>query len=101
MRRHERRRAESRAGDGREGRRALVAPHPGARGGYINGFINHDPEFMVVTERGTLVLVEVKGPHLDGSDSQAKAELGRADGGRLPEHAGEAVEAADAARDLR
>ena len=71
------------------------------RGDYINGFINHDPDFMVMTERGTRVLVEVKGPHLDGSDSQAKAELGRADGRRLPEHAGEAVEAADAARDLR
>lgn len=48
------------------------------RGFCINGFINHYPDFMVMTERGTLVLVEVKGPHLDGSDSQAKAELGRA-----------------------
>src|SRR5574344_1319324 len=35
------------------------------------------PDFMVMTDKGTLVMVEVKGPHLDGSDSQAKAELGR------------------------
>ena len=43
----------------------------------INGFINHYPDFMVMTDKGTLVMVEVKGAHLDGSDSQAKAELGR------------------------
>ena len=43
----------------------------------INGFINHYPDFMVMTDKGTLVMVEVKGAHLDGSDSRAKAELGR------------------------
>lgn len=48
------------------------------KGFCINGFVNHYPDFMVMTEKGNLVLVEVKGPHLDGSDSQAKAELGRA-----------------------
>ena len=32
---------------------------------------------MVLTDKGNVVIVEVKGPHLDGSDSQAKAELGR------------------------
>ena len=47
------------------------------KGFCINGFINHYPDFMVMTDKGTLVMVEVKGPHLDGSDSQAKAELGR------------------------
>ena len=47
------------------------------KGFCINGFINHYPDFMVMTDKGTLVMVEVKGAHLDGSDSQAKAELGR------------------------
>ena len=47
------------------------------KGFCINGFINHYPDFMVMTDKGNLVMVEVKGPHLDGSDSQTKAELGR------------------------
>ena len=47
------------------------------KGFCINGFLNHYPDFMVLTDRGNVVMVEVKGPHLDGSDSQAKAELGR------------------------
>ena len=47
------------------------------KGFCINGFINHYPDFMVLTDKGNVVIVEVKGPHLDGSDSQAKAELGR------------------------
>ena len=47
------------------------------KGFCINGFINHYPDFMVMTDKGNLVMVEVKGAHLDGSDSQAKAELGR------------------------
>ena len=46
------------------------------KGFCINGFINHYPDFMVMTDKGNLVMVEVKGPHLDGSDSQVKAELG-------------------------
>ena len=46
------------------------------KGFCINGFINHYPDFMVMTDKGNLDMVEVKGPHLDGSDSQAKAELG-------------------------
>ena len=47
------------------------------KGFCINGFINHYPDFMVMTDKGNIIMVEVKGPHLDGSDSQAKAELGR------------------------
>ena len=47
------------------------------KGFCINGFLNHYPDFMVLTDKGNVVMVEVKGPHLDGSDSQAKAELGR------------------------
>ena len=47
------------------------------KGFCINGFIKHYPDFMVFTEKGNVIMVEVKGSHLDGSDSQAKAELGR------------------------
>ena len=47
------------------------------KGFCINGFLNHYPDFMVMTEKGNVVMVEVKGAHLDGSDSQVKAELGR------------------------
>ena len=43
----------------------------------INGFINHYPDFAVMTERGNLVMVEVKGGHLDGTDIREKAALGR------------------------
>lgn len=48
------------------------------KGFCINGFLNHYPDFLILTKKGTVVLVEVKGSHLDGSDSQAKIELGQA-----------------------
>ena len=44
----------------------------------INAWRNHYPDFMVLTEQGTLVLVEVKGPQLDGTDSREKCEMGKA-----------------------
>ena len=47
------------------------------RGFCINAWRNHYPDFMVMTERGTLVVVEVKGPQLDGSDSREKCEMGK------------------------
>lgn len=47
------------------------------RGFCINGFMNHYPDFMVLTDKGNIVMVEVKGSHLDGSDSQTKAMLGQ------------------------
>ena len=47
------------------------------KGFCINGFINHYPDFMVYTDKGNVVTVEYKGADRDGSDSQAKAELGR------------------------
>ena len=47
------------------------------RGFCINAWRNHYPDFMVMTERGTLVIVEVKGPQLDGSDSREKCEMGK------------------------
>lgn len=47
------------------------------RGFRINGFINHYPDFMVMTKSGGLILVEAKGDYLDGDDSKTKLKLGR------------------------
>ena len=47
------------------------------RGFRINGFINHYPDFMVMTKSGRLILVEAKGDYLDGDDSKTKLKLGR------------------------
>lgn len=43
----------------------------------INGFITHYPDFFVMTQKGTLVVVEVKGDDRDNSDSERKLRLGR------------------------
>ena len=43
----------------------------------INGFITHYPDFFVMTNKGTLVAVEVKGDDRDNSDSERKLILGR------------------------
>jgi type III restriction enzyme len=43
----------------------------------INGFINHYPDFLVMTNKGILVVVEVKGDDRDNSDSERKLRLGR------------------------
>ena len=43
----------------------------------INGFINHYPDFLVLTTSGTAVVIEAKGDNLDNSDSAAKLRLGR------------------------
>ena len=43
----------------------------------LNGFINHYPDFMVMTKSGKLVLVEYKGDDRDNSDSERKLKLGR------------------------
>ena len=50
-----------------------------ARHGFrINGFINHYPDIIVMTEKGNIVLVETKGGHLKNDDSMQKARMGRA-----------------------
>jgi type III restriction enzyme len=47
------------------------------KGFYINGFkANHYPDFILQTKSGKTVLIETKGDHLDGSDSEAKCRLG-------------------------
>lgn len=47
------------------------------KGFYINGFTsNHYPDFILRTKSGKIILIESKGGHLDGSDSEAKCRLG-------------------------
>ena len=44
----------------------------------INGYLNHYPDFMVMTNSGKVVMIETKGEHLTSNDdSRAKAELGK------------------------
>ena len=43
----------------------------------INGFITHYPDFVVLTDKGNLVVVEVKGDDRDNSNSERKLRLGR------------------------
>ncbi len=43
----------------------------------LNAFINHYPDFMVMTKSGKLMLIEAKGDYLDGDDSKTKLKLGR------------------------
>lgn len=40
----------------------------------LNGFINHYPDFIIVTKKGNLVILETKGDHLEALE---KIELGR------------------------
>lgn len=48
------------------------------RGFYINGFINHYPDFIVKMKSGRVVLIETKGKQLKNDDSKEKLELGKA-----------------------
>lgn len=43
------------------------------RGFYINGFINHYPDFIIKTKKGKIVLLETKGDHLE---AEKKIQLG-------------------------
>ena len=44
---------------------------------FINGFINHYPDFLIMMESGILLIVEVKGDDRDNSDSMRKLKLGK------------------------
>lgn len=48
------------------------------KGFCINGFINHYPDFLIMTKQGTLVAAETKGGQLQNQESQAKVALGQA-----------------------
>lgn len=47
------------------------------KGFCINGFINHYPDFIVMTKSGRIVMIETKGEHLKNPDSGRKIKLGR------------------------
>jgi len=47
------------------------------KGFCLNGFINHYPDFLVVTQKGTVLLIETKGDDRDNTDSAQKLRLGR------------------------
>ena len=46
------------------------------RGFVLNGFINHYPDFIVMTANKTVVVIETKGDDRDNSDSKEKLKLG-------------------------
>lgn len=43
----------------------------------INSFINHYPDFLLCTTKGSIIMLEAKGDYLDGDDSKTKLKLGR------------------------
>lgn len=47
------------------------------KGFCINGPLNHYPDFILMTQSGTVVIVEPKGAHLKNDDSRRKLTLGR------------------------
>ena len=44
-------------------------------GFFINGFINHYPDFIIKTKKGKIVLLETKGDHLDAAKKIALGNL--------------------------
>ena len=48
------------------------------KGFFINGFLNHYPDFLAMTKSGVLLAIETKGDDRDNSDSRRKLELGKA-----------------------
>jgi type III restriction enzyme len=47
------------------------------KGFVINGFLNHYPDFVVLTDKKNIVIVETKGDDRDNSDSKDKLKLGK------------------------
>lgn len=47
------------------------------KGFFINGFLNHYPDFIVLTENKNIIVVETKGDDRDNSDSKDKLKLGK------------------------
>ncbi|MBQ7477522.1 MAG: DEAD/DEAH box helicase family protein, partial [Selenomonadaceae bacterium] len=48
------------------------------KGFFINGFLNHYPDFLAMTKSGVLLAIETKGDDRDNSDSRRKLDLGKA-----------------------
>lgn len=42
----------------------------------INGYINHYPDILIMTENGKVIFAETKGEHLKNDDSREKIDLG-------------------------
>lgn len=49
----------------------------GRKGFCLNGFINHYPDFIVMTNSGKILLIETKGDHLENTETKQKLHLGR------------------------
>lgn len=47
------------------------------KGFVINGFLNHYPDFIVLTKNKNIIVVETKGDDRDNSDSKDKLKLGK------------------------
>jgi len=47
------------------------------KGFLLNGFINHYPDFIALTQSKNIILVETKGDDRDNSDSKDKLKLGK------------------------
>ena len=47
------------------------------KGFLLNGFLNHYPDFIVLTESKNVIVVETKGDDRDNSDSKDKLKLGK------------------------
>jgi len=43
---------------------------------YLNGYVNHYPDFIALTKSSKIIIIETKGDFLDGSDSLNKIRLG-------------------------
>jgi type III restriction enzyme len=47
-------------------------------GFHLNGYYeNHYPDFIIYTTKGTIIILETKGDHLNNNDSKEKNELGK------------------------
>ena len=44
----------------------------------INAYVNHYPDFIVMTKSGKIVLIETKGDHLENTETKKKLTVGRA-----------------------
>lgn len=47
------------------------------KGFVINGFLNHYPDFIILTESKNIIVMETKGDDRDNSDSKDKLKLGK------------------------
>ncbi|WP_407304878.1 DEAD/DEAH box helicase [Acinetobacter sp.] len=47
------------------------------KGFVINGFLNHYPDFLIITENKNIIVLETKGDDRDNSDSKDKLKLGQ------------------------